>query len=606
MRLLFLLALSPCVLFAQSSRLALEENEPLLSKSLNTVPLVELRAIYHDMHTRIPAPTFSPNSPQSATFIVEYNGFSAPAQAAFQFAVDIWSQLVVSSVPIRVKAYWVPLGPGVLGSAGAHGFYANFPGAPQSGTFYPVSLAEKLSGGAINHPDSSDINANFSSVFSNWYFGTDGNPGSGQFDFVSVVLHELGHGLGFSGSMTVSSGQGSWGFGSGLPFIYDRFAENGSGQSLLNTSLFPNPSVALGNQLQGGNLFFNGPEAVAANGGVVPLYAPNPWEGGSSYSHFNEASYPAGNPNSLMTPAIGTAEAIHNPGPVCLGLFRDNGWTTGSTGGSSIKFEEQFTSTTIPAGWRVVDRDGSGSALSYVAGLSSTPPVVPQAGTRFWHSSFNNANGAGLIDELLISPRVQSIVTGDSLYFYAGAIGGSFDDSLRVFISTTDSAVSSFTDQIGYFRVDGPTGSWNLYGFDLSPFAGSDIFLAVNYFIVDGGPSGTHSDNVWIDHFLITTDATVGVASPIAHVPAGFELKQNYPNPFNPSTQISFGLHKDGFTTLRVYDILGREVKTLVSEELTAGTHTISFDASTFAGGVYFYSLQQAGLTQTRKMLLVK
>ncbi|HEX9658206.1 MAG TPA: hypothetical protein VGB89_14980, partial [Bacteroidota bacterium] len=248
-----LFALFPCLIFAQSSRLVLEENEPLPLKSLNTTPLVELRAVYQDMHTRIPAPSINPNSPQSATFIVQYNGFSAPAQAAFQFAVDIWSQLVVSSVPIRVKANWVPLGPGVLGSAGANGLVRDFAGAPQPGTWYPMGLAEKLAGGAINHPDSADINANFSSAFSNWYFGTDGNPGSGQFDFVSVVLHELGHGLGFFGSMTVSSGQGSWGLGSGFPFIYDRFAQNGSGQSLLNTSLFPNPSVALGNQLQGGN-----------------------------------------------------------------------------------------------------------------------------------------------------------------------------------------------------------------------------------------------------------------------------------------------------------------------------------------------------------------
>ncbi len=125
--------------------------------------------------------------------------------------------------------------------------------------------------------------------------------------------------------MNNQSGVGSWGFGSGSPGIYDRFTENGSGQSLLNTSLFPNPSTALGSQLTSNNIFFDGSNANAANGGNrVKLYAPSTWSGGSSYSHLDEVFN--NTPNALMTYSIGFGESILNPGPVTLGLFKDMGW----------------------------------------------------------------------------------------------------------------------------------------------------------------------------------------------------------------------------------------------------------------------------------------
>ncbi|HET6273662.1 MAG TPA: hypothetical protein VFG32_11815, partial [Bacteroidota bacterium] len=214
-----------------------------------------LRALYQDMFTYVPPPSTT-SSPSSATFAVTYNGFTPATQTAFQYAVDIWSSLLVSSVTIRVTANWTALPPGVLGSAGASGAYRDFPGAPQAGTWYAVALAEKLASTDLNLITESDIDANFSSAFPNWYFGTDGNTPPGQYDFVSVVLHELCHGLTFAGSMTVSSGQGSWGLGSGFPFIFDRVAENGAGESLLNTALFPNPSSALATQLQSNSVFY--------------------------------------------------------------------------------------------------------------------------------------------------------------------------------------------------------------------------------------------------------------------------------------------------------------------------------------------------------------
>ena len=113
--------------------------------------------------------------------------------------------------------------------------------------------------------------------------------------------------------------------------VYDRFTQTAGGQSLLDTALFPNPSLALGLALESRNLRFVGVASTTANGGNAPvIFAPSPFEGGSSYSHFDEATYPAGNPNSLMTPYLDLAEAIHAPGPLGLGLLKDIGWRLSS------------------------------------------------------------------------------------------------------------------------------------------------------------------------------------------------------------------------------------------------------------------------------------
>jgi hypothetical protein len=88
--------------------------------------------------------------------------------------------------------------------------------------------------------------------------------------------------------------------------------------------------------------------------------------------------------------------------------------------------------------------------------------------------------------------------------------------------------------------------------------------------------------------------------------PQSFELTQNYPNPFNPSTNISFTIPASGDATLKVYNLLGQEVATLVNERMNAGSHTVNFDASRLASGIYIYRLTSGGFTQTRKMTLIK
>ncbi len=85
-----------------------------------------------------------------------------------------------------------------------------------------------------------------------------------------------------------------------------------------------------------------------------------------------------------------------------------------------------------------------------------------------------------------------------------------------------------------------------------------------------------------------------------------FELEQNYPNPFNPITNIRFRIVDFGFITLKVYDILGNEVATLVNEEPSAGEYEVEFDGTGIPSGIYFYQLKSGNFVQTKKMLLLK
>ncbi|WP_353777275.1 T9SS type A sorting domain-containing protein [Winogradskyella sp. 3972H.M.0a.05] len=265
------------------------------------------------------------NDTPCSTINVIYNGFTAEAQAAFEFAVSIWEHSLESSVPITVNANFSSLPPGVLGGAGPNGLFPLTGDEIPENTLYPAALAEKITGSEIGGDNSVDINATFSNI-ANFYFGLDGNPPINQIDFVSVVLHELGHGLGISGFGTVNNNnEGAIRNSGGFVSIWDQFIENNFGISIL---AYPDPSILLRNQLTSNNLFCNSAEATAQNNNIQPkTYAPTVFQQGSSYSHWDETTYPAGHPNSLMTPSIASGEAMHDPGLVTLGFMQDMGWT---------------------------------------------------------------------------------------------------------------------------------------------------------------------------------------------------------------------------------------------------------------------------------------
>jgi hypothetical protein len=126
------------------------------------------------------------------------------------------------------------------------------------------------------------------------------------------------------------------------------------------------------------------------------------------------------------------------------------------------------------------------------------------------------------------------------------------------------------------------------------------------------GIAGSGSCSVTMTHLSTTISHDFGaVGDPvgikqISSVVNSFKLDQNYPNPFNPATKIGFAIPKSDFVDLRVYDILGREVKVLLSQQLNTGEYEIEFDAHNLASGMYYYRLQSGDNISVKKMTLVK
>ncbi len=264
----------------------------------------------------------------TADIQVDYIGFTPEAKNAFAYAVSIWESIIASEMPIRMKAVWSgSLDDNVLGSCGPETYYSNFKDAPFKDRYYPVAIAEKIAKQELNGASRYDMEANFSKNI-DWYYGTDLNCPDTLYDFVSVVLHEIGHGLGFTGFFFVDDNVGGYGFFEyGDATSFDLLVENGlSGRQLVDTSFYENVTNELKRALESFSLFANSPIAAKKNNGANPrLYAPYSFDGGSSVYHLNDATYDNSD-NALMTHAVGRAEAIHDPGPITRGIMDDIGW----------------------------------------------------------------------------------------------------------------------------------------------------------------------------------------------------------------------------------------------------------------------------------------
>jgi hypothetical protein len=91
-----------------------------------------------------------------------------------------------------------------------------------------------------------------------------------------------------------------------------------------------------------------------------------------------------------------------------------------------------------------------------------------------------------------------------------------------------------------------------------------------------------------------------------SEIPLAFNLNQNYPNPFNPSTKIDFQISMKEHVTLKIYDMLGREIATLVDEQKPAGRYSVRYNAGMLTGGVYFYRIIAGNFVETKKLILLK
>lgn len=284
-----------------------------------------------------------PNASKSTTFNIDFKDdcegevWPEDAKTAFEYAVSVWESYINSSIPIRIEANWAALGENVLGSAGPTSLIADLNDEDTlPTTWYPIAQAS-----AIDETDFAtqfgydyDIVVNMSCEFTNWYFGTDANPPANSYDIVTVLLHEIGHGLGFTGSMSgnATAQIADWGLGQqDYPLIFDQFTLEGSFRQLIDENIFPRGSGELYDALVGrdGGVFFSGTDSEHANNNMrVPLYSPEPFSQGSSYSHLDQ-QYFSGTSNALMRPQLERGLAVHSPGPVTCGIFRDTGWPLG-------------------------------------------------------------------------------------------------------------------------------------------------------------------------------------------------------------------------------------------------------------------------------------
>ena len=110
-----------------------------------------------------------------------------------------------------------------------------------------------------------------------------------------------------------------------------------------------------------------------------------------------------------------------------------------------------------------------------------------------------------------------------------------------------------------------------------------------------------------MDNITVKGDILVGLTQNGSEIPTKYDLYQNYPNPFNPTTKIKFDLPKQSVVTLKIYDIAGREISSLINnQQYNAGAHSFDFNASNLASGVYFYRIQAGDFTEIKKMMLIK
>ena len=275
---------------------------------------------------------------------------------------------------------------------------------------------------------------------------------------------------------------------------------------------------------------------------------------------------------------------------------------------------------------------GDGNGIS--SGKDYTVIKLNPAGVFQWVSRYNGSgNGDDFSRSLFVDAAGNSYITGNARNssgnddFVTVKYNGS---GIQQWVSSYNGTANSF-DVANYVNLDAD-GNVYVTGYSSETGTGTDI-CTIKYNnsgiqlwaqkfngIGNGSDFGRvvladASGNVYVSGscFVNNLDNCVIKYSPLTGInvlnnelPTGYSLSQNYPNPFNPATNIKFAIPQAGFVKLTVFNMLGREVETLVNENLNAGTYNADWNASSYSSGVYFYKVQAGEFTDTRKMILVK
>lgn len=254
-----------------------------------------------------------------SSFKVDFTNTPEMYRAAINSAVDVWSENFTSQVPVKVKVQWErQSNAGILAAASPGKFHSNFKNIPDKNLWYASALADAIAGEDIE-PTLPEVTIRINSTNGPMlYLGTDGNCPSNKYDLESMILHEMGHGLGFLSNADYDN---LYGYGSiQQPTPFDAYAQVQDGRRLMDLD---SPSIELGKALTE-PLVWSGANGVRANNGIKPLlYTPSTYEGGSSVSHLDEATFANSSRDSVMTPNLLKGEVFHLPGPLLIAMFED-------------------------------------------------------------------------------------------------------------------------------------------------------------------------------------------------------------------------------------------------------------------------------------------
>ena len=188
----------------------------------------------------------------------------------------------------------------------------------------------------------------------------------------------------------------------------------------------------------------------------------------------------------------------------------------------------------------------------------------------------------------------------DLPYFVTGSSLRCVDDKIYCVGGSSGQGGAGFNNTLVY---DIGTNQWTDVGIFLTDDRAymADVIYKNNFFVIGGLGVGANAVNTV--ELIVTGPSAVET---IEGIPQEFQLTQNYPNPFNPSTRISFSIPNEEFVSLKVFNSLGQEVAELVSETITAGNYSVSFNAGGLTSGVYFYKIKAGSFTEIKKMMLIK
>jgi hypothetical protein len=507
----------------------------------------------------------------------------------FQEAADIWGALLPSDVTINVQARFNALScdasTGVLGSAGPIEVFRDFTGAEITGTWYHVALANKLAGSDLA-PSTNDISATFNSSIdnnenclagTNWYYGLDGNEGS-DVELLPVVLHELGHGLGFSTLVNPATGSEFNGF-------QDRYEtyirDNSSGLTWDQMSNAQRAASAINS----GNVVWDGP--------VATLFADD-FLGGAPIMAVNSPAPPA-LPSTIPVGTAAFGPALTDAGVTGNVVLVDDGVGTitdaceplvnGAQVSGNIALIDRGTCTFVS---KALAAQAEGAIAVVIANNVAAGEPISLGGT----------------DPSVVIP-VVSITLADGNAIKA-ELGSGVNVTLH--LDPNNLAGTDSNNRVKLYAPSPVEGGSSISHWDVSALPNLLMEPAINGNLSsDVDLTLAHFDDLgWVD--IVSGVEDDGVPTPVT---AELTVLPSYPNPFNPSTTIRYELSNDQEVRLAVYDVQGRLVRSLVDGVETAGVHKVAWkgidnQGAPVASGIYFVRLSGEGQIATGKIVLAK